>query len=79
MTGQFEKNGVTISKVYHCPHHPDISGPCQCRKPNPGMILQAIREFDLDISECVLIGDKDTDLEAGRLAGIPESNLFFYS
>ena len=79
MTGQFEKNGVTISRVYHCPHHPDISGPCQCRKPNPGMILQAIREFDLDISECVLIGDKDTDLEAGRLAGIPESNLFFYS
>ena len=78
MTGQFEKNGVTISRVYHCPHHPDISSPCQCRKPNPGMILQAIREFDLDISECVLIGDKDTDLEAGRRAGILESHLHFW-
>ena len=78
MIGQFENNGVTISKVYHCPHHPDISGPCQCRKPNPGMILQAIEEFNLDISECVLIGDKDTDLEAGRRAGIPEQNLRFY-
>jgi len=78
MIGQFENNGVTISKVYHCPHHPDISGPCQCRKPNPGMILQAIEEFNLDISECVLIGDKDTDLEAGRRAGIPEQNLCFY-
>ncbi|MBG0860274.1 MAG: HAD hydrolase-like protein, partial [Bacteroidales bacterium] len=44
-------------------------------KPDPGMILQAIREFDLDVSKCVLIGDKDSDLEAGRRAGIPESNL----
>jgi D-glycero-D-manno-heptose 1,7-bisphosphate phosphatase len=78
MIGQFKNNGVTISKVYHCPHYPDITGPCQCRKPNPGMILEAIEEFNLDISECVLIGDKDTDLEAGRRAGIPESHLHFW-
>ncbi len=75
MVKQFRKNGIIISKVYHCPHHPDIDGNCQCRKPAPGMILQAKREFDLNISECVLIGDKETDLEAGRRAGIPESNL----
>jgi len=75
MTYQFYRQGIIISKVYHCPHHPDINGSCQCRKPNPGMILQAIEEFDLDISECVLIGDKESDLEAGRRAGIPESNL----
>ncbi len=78
MVNQFRKNGIIISKVYHCPHHPDIDGYCQCRKPAPGMILQAIKEFDLDISECVLIGDMETDLEAGRRAGMPESNLHFF-
>ena len=78
MFGEFKRNGVEISKVYHCPHHPDITGPCNCRKPNPGMLLQAIKDFDLDISQCVLIGDKETDLEAGRRAGIPEKNLCLF-
>jgi D-glycero-D-manno-heptose 1,7-bisphosphate phosphatase len=75
MTEQFRDRGIIISKVYHCPHHPDIDGPCQCRKPAPGMILQGVKDFNLDISECVLIGDMDSDLEAGKRAGIPESNL----
>lgn len=78
MIQQCKNNGVIITKVFYCPHHPDISGPCQCRKPNPGMILKAVGEFDLDISECVLIGDKESDLQAGRNAGIPEKNLHFY-
>ena len=75
MVKQFVKQGIKISKVYHCPHHPDVTGPCECRKPNPGMILKAISDFDLDILQCILIGDNDSDLEAGRRAGIPESNL----
>ena len=75
MVRQFKKNGITIKKVYHCPHHPDINGICDCRKPAPGMILQAIKDFDLNIAECVLIGDKETDMEAGRRAGIPESHI----
>jgi len=78
MIDQFRANGVIISKVYFCPHHPDITGPCDCRKPNPGMISQAIKEFDLDIRECVMIGDKESDLQAGRRAGIPVSNLHLY-
>jgi D-glycero-D-manno-heptose 1,7-bisphosphate phosphatase len=78
MIEQFKNQGVIISKVYHCPHHPDITGPCDCRKPNPGMLIKAIKEFDLNISECVLIGDKESDLQAGRNAGIPESNLIRY-
>ena len=78
MVKQFRKKGITITKVYHCPHHPDVDGYCGCRKPAPGMILQAINDFDLDISKCVLIGDKDTDLEAGRRAGIPEANLHLF-
>ncbi|MCX6333134.1 MAG: HAD family hydrolase [Bacteroidia bacterium] len=75
MNIQFEKNGIKISEVYHCPHHPGITGPCECRKPNPGMILQAVKDFDLDLCQCILVGDKESDLEAGRRAGIPESNL----
>jgi D-glycero-D-manno-heptose 1,7-bisphosphate phosphatase len=75
MVRQFRKKGIIITKVYHCPHHPDVNGICDCRKPAPGMILQAIRDFDLSVSECILIGDKETDLEAGRRAGIPESHI----
>src|SRR5512137_1550239 len=36
---------ITIEKVYYCPHHPSITGSCSCRKPEPGMILQAVKEF----------------------------------
>ena len=79
MVEQFKKNGIKISKVYHCPHHPDITGPCDCRKPNPGMLIQAIKKFDLDITSCVLIGDKETDIEAGKRAGIPDLNLHLFS
>ena len=75
MTAEFKKNGIIISKVCYCPHHPDVTGPCECRKPKPGMIIKAMEEFDLDIKECILIGDMESDLEAGRRAGIPESNL----
>jgi D-glycero-D-manno-heptose 1,7-bisphosphate phosphatase len=70
MTGQFEVRGIPITKVYHCPHHPDITGWCACRKPEPGMILTAIREFGLDPEACVLIGDKPWDVNAGLNAGI---------
>ncbi len=78
MVKQFAERGINISKVYHCPHHPDFTGPCECRKPNPGMILQAIKDFDLDISQCILIGDKESDLQSGRNARIPEANLFLF-
>jgi D-glycero-D-manno-heptose 1,7-bisphosphate phosphatase len=78
MISQFKNNGITITKVYYCPHHPEISGSCECRKPEPGMLLQAVREFDLKISECIMVGDKESDLEAGRRAGIPEGNLYLF-
>lgn len=74
MTRQFSDKGIKIEKIYHCPHHPDFSGNCECRKPNPGMIFKAEKELDLDLRRSVLIGDKDSDLEAGINAGIP--NLF---
>jgi len=79
MIKQFQDAWIHISKVYYCPHHPDFTGPCKCRKPEPGMIQNAVKEFDLDIKECALIGDMETDLEAGRRAGIPEANLHLFS
>lgn len=78
MTDQFRDEGIEIAKVYHCPHHPYFTGPCDCRKPEPGMLLEAVRDFDLDISQCVLIGDNESDLEAGRRAGIKEENLHLF-
>jgi D-glycero-D-manno-heptose 1,7-bisphosphate phosphatase len=75
MLAEFKKKGITISKVYHCPHHPDITGECQCRKPNPGMITQAVREFNIDPVNSVLIGDKKSDILAGQNAGIGK-NLY---
>jgi D-glycero-D-manno-heptose 1,7-bisphosphate phosphatase len=70
MNEEFKKEGIQITKVYHCPHHPDITGDCSCRKPHPGMILEAQQEFHLDLSKSILIGDKLSDIEAGQNAGI---------
>ena len=75
MLKQFELKGIQIAKVYHCPHHPEITGECSFRKPNPGMILQAIDEFNIDPANSVLIGDKKSDILAGENAGIGE-NLY---
>ena len=58
MIAKFKEQGILITKVYYCPHHPEITGECSCRKPRPGMILQAKQEFNLDQGTSVLIGDK---------------------
>jgi D-glycero-D-manno-heptose 1,7-bisphosphate phosphatase len=75
MIQQFAAQGVVIDAVYFCPHHPvnglgDYLQSCACRKPAPGMILQAAREWQLDLAASVLFGDKMSDLEAGWAAGI---------
>ena len=66
---------VTLDAVLHCPHLPDGNVPryrtaCECRKPAPGMLLQAARELDLDLARSVMVGDKGSDLQAGRSAGV---------
>lgn len=75
MLNQFELHGIKITKVYHCPHHPEITGPCNCRKPKPGMILQAIKEFNVNPATSALIGDKKSDILAGENAGIGETHF----
>jgi D-glycero-D-manno-heptose 1,7-bisphosphate phosphatase len=76
MIGKFASEGVTIAKVYHCPYHPEAAiERYRCdhadRKPSPGMILRARDDLRLDLSASILIGDRLTDIEAGRRAGIP--------
>lgn len=72
---RFYSNGIVIDRVYHCPHHPDYTGECSCRKPSPGMLVQAASDYSLCMNDCILIGDSDSDIEAGRRAGIPEQNM----
>lgn len=75
MKEQFAQRGVELAGVYHCPHHPSITGDCHCRKPHPGMLLQAAADLDLDLAGSVLLGDKQSDLEAGRSAGLRRLGL----
>ena len=76
MQEEFVKRGVKIAKTYYCPHHPEITGTCACRKPEPGMVLEAAKEFDVDLASSVMIGDKERDIEAAINAGVGTSYLF---
>src|SRR4051812_20998494 len=67
-------SGVPLDGFYYCPHHPAGEEPayavdCDCRKPRPGLVFQAAREHDLDLSRSWLVGDILNDIEAGRRAG----------
>jgi D-glycero-D-manno-heptose 1,7-bisphosphate phosphatase len=80
MCKKFEEEKALISKVYFSPYHPlygigDYKKDDFSRKPNPGMLLQAKTEFNLDLKRCVLIGDKDSDIEAGISACVG-TNLY---
>lgn len=68
------RHGLSLDANYYCFHHekgviPELSHPCSCRKPNPGLLLRAIADFSLDPARCLMIGDKVSDLQAGRAAG----------
>ncbi len=75
MMEAFSKKGVDITALYHCPHHPDISGVCLCRKPEPGMLLEAAKTYDIDMEHSLLVGDSERDIDAAHSAGITETYL----
>lgn len=62
--------GAHIDAFYCCPHLPEITGPCTCRKPKPGLFLRAIREHDIDPHMSVSYGDAKRDEEASKAAGV---------
>lgn len=76
------KEGAYVNAIYYCPHHPDKGYPeerpeykieCECRKPKPGMLLKAAKDWNIDISRSVMIGDTTRDLQAGVNAHVKES------
>jgi len=64
-----EREGVRLDGVYHCPHHPDYTGPCECRKPAAGLYRRAARDLGLDLSRSVCIGDRLKDVLPARELG----------
>ena len=80
MVEQFKEHNVDISAVYFCPHHPNKALPtylktCDCRKPEPGMLLQGIKELSLDAHQCIMFGDKCSDMLAAKAAGFKRKIL----
>ncbi len=80
MRAMLAQDGVEFLDVLHCPHHPQATVArwrvdCDCRKPAPGMILEAARRHRLDLSHSVLVGDKTSDTDAGRAAGLARTVL----
>ena len=68
------EHGVRVDAWYYCPHHkkgvvPEYAVDCDCRKPLPGMLLRAAEDFSLDRKQCIMIGDRISDLRAGLSAG----------
>lgn len=62
--------GFTIDSFYYCLHHPEITGKCLCRKPGSLMIEKALHHYGLNPSNCVMIGDRDRDIDAAAAAGV---------
>jgi D-glycero-D-manno-heptose 1,7-bisphosphate phosphatase len=73
ISAEIQRAGGRIDGVYICPHTPEDN--CVCRKPSPGLILQAASDLDIDLERSYLVGDALSDLEAGKRAGIPHNLL----
>ena len=75
MQQELQAYGAKIEKFYYCPHHkegklPEYTCECNCRKPKPGMLLQAYEDFPVDVEQSFLIGDGKRDVEAAEAAGL---------
>lgn len=75
-----KENGVNILDIFYCPHfiggivkHYSIN--CECRKPKPGMILKAMKKYNINLSKSILIGDKESDILAGKSSGLSKTFL----
>lgn len=74
MKKKLEKKGAKIDAIYYCPHHPESKiekyrVDCNCRKPKPGMLQKAEKELNIDLKRSLMIGDKISDIEAGKSVG----------
>ena len=78
METELGKEGAYLDGIYVCPHHPDkgyegevaeLKFDCACRKPKPGMLLRAAKDFNINLEESWMVGDSESDIKAGRAAG----------
>lgn len=69
LVAMLKSRGIKIEKTYICPHHPEFTGSCSCRKPDVGMVKTAAAEFNIKPSQCFFIGDKDCDIQLGKNCG----------
>lgn len=74
MKSELVQQGVNIDAVFHCPH--TDSDDCECRKPKPGLFLQAIDKYDVDCDNSWMLGDSERDIEAAVAAGIGNTVFF---
>ncbi len=81
MKDAFKAAGAEVDAVYYSPYHPEhgvgqYKRDSDCRKPKPGMLVQATKDFEVDLAGSVLVGDKVTDIAAGIAAGVARNLLF---
>ena len=69
LVSRLAKKDIKIEDILICPHHPDITGKCKCRKPNTGLADIAAKKFKIDLSRSIFIGDKNCDIELGKSCG----------
>src|SRR5574341_911300 len=72
MEDSLRAQDARLDAIYSCVHHPDFGHPplrCDCRKPRPGLIERAAKDFDLDLGECFVVGDRYRDVETGHAVG----------
>lgn len=69
LTNELTKEGITLSEIYYCVHHPDVSK-CICRKPDSLFVEKGLARFDIDPKKSFFIGDKERDVEAAAKAGV---------
>ena len=67
MQDELKKHGAQVNDIFYCPHN--ISDKCNCRKPEPGMLIEAQKKWDIDFAQSYIIGDSESDIEAGKRAG----------
>jgi D-glycero-D-manno-heptose 1,7-bisphosphate phosphatase len=80
MDWNFADKGVELDGIYYCPHHPEkglgeYKQDCDCRKPKPGMLIDAAQFLKIDLSQSVMVGDKADDIRAARAAGLKTAIL----
>jgi len=67
MKEELAKEGAWVDAIYYCPHHPDDN--CDCRKPKPKLVLQAAKDYDIDLKQSFMVGDLQMDIELGKVVG----------